>query len=58
MFHVLLLKQDITKKKREFLVLEFELGDNKKYKMKIIQNNLVYTKKADRHLSELYYLVA
>ena len=33
MFFVSLLQQDITKKVREFLVLEFELDNNKEYEM-------------------------
>ena len=36
MFHVSLLHQDITKKWQEFLVLEFELGNNKKYEVEAI----------------------
>ena len=35
-FHMLLLKQDNTKKGREFLVPEFEPGDNKEYEVKAI----------------------
>lgn len=48
MFHVLLLEQDIIKKRRinKFLLVpKFEVGDNKEYKMKAIQDNIVYTKK-------------
>ena len=60
---MLLLEQDITMKgwmnkfakKPEF---EFKLDNNKEYKMKAIQESAVYTKEADGHLLELYYLVA
>ena len=41
----------------EFLVLEFEPGDNKKYKMEAIHDSAVYVKKVDGNLLELYYLV-
>ena len=37
---------------------KFELGDNKEYKMKAIQDSAVYAKEANRHLPGLYYLVA
>ena len=58
-FHVSLLKQDTTKKGQEFLVSEFKLVDNiKEYKVETIQDSAVYTKKANRHLPGLYYLVA
>ena len=56
---MLLLEQNITRKEREFSVPEFEPGDhNKKYKVEALQDNAVYTKEADGHLLELYYLVA
>ena len=51
-------EQNITKKGREFLVLEFELTNNKKYKVKAIRDSVVYAKEANGHLLELYYLVA
>ena len=35
-FNVSLLEQNITKKGREFSVLEFKLGDNKEYKLEAI----------------------
>ena len=53
-----LLEQDITKKRREFLVSEFKLGNNKEYKIEAIQDSAVYAKEADGHLPGLYYLVA
>ena len=53
-----LLEYDTTKKGREFLLPEFELGnDNKEYKVEAIRDSAVYAKKADRHLPGLYYLV-
>lgn len=39
-------------------VLKFEIGDNKKYKVEVIQDSTVYTIKVDRHLLGLYYLTA
>ena len=56
-FHILLLKQDTTKKGREFSVPEFEPGDNKEYKVKTIRDSTVYAKEADRYLPGLYYLI-
>ena len=42
----------------ESSVPEFEPGNNdKEYKMEAIQDNAVYTKKKDGHLSGVYYLV-
>ena len=57
-FHVSLLEQDTTSRGREFSVPEFELGDEKEYKVKAILDNAVCAKEADGHLSGLYYLVA
>ena len=37
---------------------EFEPGDDKEYEIEAIQDSVIYAKKADRHLSGLYYLVA
>lgn len=36
---------------------EFEISDNKKYKMETIQDSAIYAKKANKHLLNLYYLV-
>ena len=36
---------------------EFDIGNNKKYKIKAIRNNAIYAKEAKRHLAGLYYLV-
>ena len=38
-------------------VPEFELGNDKKYKVEAIQDSAVYAKEADGHLPGLYYLV-
>ena len=53
-----LLEQDITRKGWEFLIPEFEPGDNKKYKVEAIRDSAIYAKEADGHFSRLYYLVA
>lgn len=37
--------------------LKFNISNNKKYKIEIIKNSAIYTKKAKRYLLELYYLV-
>lgn len=57
MFYVLLLEENRTRKRQEFLVLEFETSNNKKYKVEAIWDSVVYVKKVDRYLLELYYLV-
>ena len=60
-FLILLLEQDITKKKRvedNMTQLEFKVGDNAKYKMEIIQDSAIYIKKLEAgHLPEFYYLI-
>ena len=38
-------------------VPEFELGENKEYKVEAIHDNIVYAKEMDKHLSGLYYLI-
>ena len=58
MFHVLLLEQDIIKKRQEFLMQEFETGNDKVYQIEAIGDIAVYAKKADKYLSELYYFIA
>lgn len=57
MFYILLREQNITKKRwiNEF-IHEFKIGKNKEYKVNTIKNSAVYTRKADKHLLELYYL--
>ena len=62
MFYISLLEQDIIRKRQinefaEVPEFEFEPGNNKKYKVKAIQDSTVYAKEADRHLPGLYYLV-
>ena len=59
MFHMSVLKQDITKKGWiNNFGLKFEAGNNKKYKVKAIQNSVVYAKEVGKYLLGLYYLVA
>ena len=36
---------------------EFDVGNNKEYKVEVIKNSIVYAKKAERYLSGLYCLV-
>ena len=50
-----LLKQDTIKKKlinKQFLKLKhmFDIGNNKIYKIKVINNNTIYFKKAEKNL--------
>ena len=57
-FYVLLLKQNITKKRRvNDMQLEVEAGDNKKYEVDGIWDSAVYTRESARQLPMLYYLV-
>ena len=37
---------------------EFDVGDNKEYKLEAIKNSIVYAKEAKGHLPGLYYLVS
>ena len=58
-FYVSQLEQNTRWKGREFLVPEFEPEDNdKEYKVETIRDSVIYDKKVDQHLPELYYLVA
>ena len=41
----------------EFLVPEFEAGNEKEYEIKAIRDSAVYAKKADKYLLNHYYLV-
>ena len=52
-FHISLLEQDTPRKGREFSVPEFEPGDDKKYKVKAIQDSAIYIKEVDKHLPGL-----
>ena len=56
---MLLLKKDITKKRQvDKKITKLNLNNNKKYKIKVIWNSVIYTKKSVlSHLPELYYLV-
>ena len=55
-FHVLLLEQNTTKKGRINKLPEFEINDEKEYKVEAICNSVVYAKQIDGHLLGLYYL--
>ena len=60
-FHISLLEQDTTRKKRVDKKLpELDTGnkDSKKYKMEAIWDSTVYAQESEGHLSGLYYLVA
>ena len=59
-FHVSLLEQDTTKKKRVEKVSELNASDNsKEYKLEAIRDSTVYAMKSKSgHLSKLCYLVA
>ena len=55
-----ILKKNTIKKKQINIfvtVPEFEADNNKEYKVKAIQNNAIYTKKAGKYLPGLYYLI-
>ena len=54
-----MLKQDITKKEQiDKNVIEFEAGNEKKYKMERIWNNVDYAKELTAsYLSSFYYLI-
>ena len=61
-FYMSLLKQDTTKKEwmnKLFpkLKLEFDIGNNKKYKVETIKDSAIYAKEAEKHLPGRYYLV-
>ena len=43
--------------KKFFLIPEFEIGNNKKYKVETIQKSAIYIKKVNGHLLKLYYLI-
>ena len=61
-FHVLLLKQDTTRKERmdeNVTKLEFDAGDSKEYKVEAIWNSTVYAIESESGLLPgSYYLVA
>ena len=61
-FHISLLKHDITKKKpvdKRIKELELEAGNSKEYKVEAIQDSDVYTSKSESgQLPGLYYLIA
>lgn len=60
MFHVSLLEQDITRKGRiDKIVIEFDVGNIKKYKAGGIWDNAIYVRELEaKSLPELDYLIA
>ena len=60
-FYVLLLEQDITKKKQvdknNMTKLNVDDNDRKKYIVEAIYNSMVYIKESANYLPGLYYLV-
>ena len=57
-----LLKQDITRKEQMNELFsepdpEFDVGNNKKYKVEVIIDSAIYAKKAKKYLPGLYYLI-
>ena len=60
-FHMLLLEQDIIKKKRvdnKVTKLDFKASNSKEYKVEAIRDSAVYTKELRDYLSGFYYLIA
>ena len=61
-FHVSLLEQDTTRKGQvedNMTQLEFEAGNNAKYKVEAIWDSAVYAKESEaEHLPGLYYLIS
>ena len=60
---MLLLEQDTIRKGRINMLFlepkpEFDVGNNKKYKIEAIKDSTVYAKEAEGHLPDLYYLVS
>ena len=61
-FHVSLLKQKTSKKEQINELFpeseqEFDIGNNKKYKVEAIKESNIYAKKTKEYLPGLYYLV-
>ena len=58
-FYILLLEQDITKKRQiDKNATELDAGnDSKKYKIEAIYKSAIYARKSAGHLLELYHLV-
>ena len=59
-FHVLLLEQDITKKRwvdKKITKLEFEAGGSDKYEVEAIWDSAIYANKAEGYLPSFYYLI-
>ena len=58
-FHVSLLKQDTTRKRRVETAIELDKDDSKEYELEVICDCEVYTKEldSDHYLPGLYYLI-
>ena len=57
-FHVSLLEKNNTKKRQvNNMQLEFKAGNNKKYEVGGIWDNVIYARESARQLPGLYYLV-
>ncbi len=62
-FHVSLLEQEITRKRRvnnkspSEPEKEFEDGNNKEYKVELIIDSVIYSKEGNDEMLDLYYLV-
>ena len=62
-FHISLLKQDTTRKRRvdknDMAELDADDNESGEYKVEAIQNSAVYARESESgYLSELYYLVS
>lgn len=57
-FHVLLLEENITRKRGVETAIKLDKGNSKKYKVEIIHDGKIYAKELDNgHLLDLHYLV-
>lgn len=59
-FHIFLLKQNTTRKKRvnkNNIQLEFDTGNKKGYKFEEIRNSAVYTRESKDFQTTLYHLI-
>ena len=57
-FHISLLEQDTTRKKRVEKVPKLDAGDNsEEYKIEVIWDSAVYTRESEGYLPGLYYLI-
>lgn len=59
-FHVSLLEQDTTRKRRAdetISKLEFDNKNGKEYKVEVIFDSMLYARESRKHLLAFYYLV-